>query len=98
MTNLCHSPDWVVPLPAARRPTSSEVFVCAIGQLHDCGVQSEHTNPFAIRAKLCGICRSETASQSAISVLPEPHSATTLAFCAKSHRLLTPIIARVWPG
>ena len=31
---VCDSPEWVVPLPAARRPTASDVFVCAIGQLH----------------------------------------------------------------
>src|ERR1039458_7792163 len=34
----------------------------------------------------------------AMSVLPEPHSATTLALLANCHRLLTPMIARVCAG
>ena len=41
----------VVPLPAVRRPTSSDVFVCAIGQLHDCGVQAARTNPLVMRSR-----------------------------------------------
>ena len=34
----------------------------------------------------------------AMRVLPAPHSATTFALRANCHRLLTPIIARVWAG
>ena len=40
-----------VPLPAVRRPTSSDVFVCAIGQLHGFGAQSAQTKPLVIKLR-----------------------------------------------
>jgi hypothetical protein len=38
----------VVPLPAARRPISSDVFVSAYGQLHGYGLQAAIINPLVI--------------------------------------------------
>jgi len=52
-----------MPLPAARRPDIIRRLRLCIGQLHGFGAQAANTKPLVIKSKLCGICRSETASQ-----------------------------------
>jgi hypothetical protein len=58
-----------MPLPAARRPTATDGFVFAVKQFTNGRSQAARTKPLVMRSKLCGICRSETASQWGIALL-----------------------------
>ena len=52
-----------MPHPAVRRPTATDGFVFTVKRLMYERSQAARTKPLVIRSKLCGICRSETASQ-----------------------------------
>jgi hypothetical protein len=50
-TELRQSSRVVVPLPAARRPISAEVFTCGYGQLYGHGVLAALANPLVIGSR-----------------------------------------------